>query len=69
MLSGAVAIGTLRVLGIGRLFRPQPGRLPLAAARGYGSHRWLVEPKKQGFCIAILGRPLTSRTAILSQLE
>jgi hypothetical protein len=69
MLSGAVAIGTLRVIRICRLVHPEPGGMPLAAARGCGSHRRLVEPKKLGFCIATLCRPLSSRTAALLQLD
>jgi hypothetical protein len=63
------AFGTLRIPGIGRLTCPRarPGTLP--AARGNGSHQRLFAIKEQGFHVATLDRPLTSRTAILLERE
>ena len=48
---------------------PEHGPAPLAAARGNGSHRSLIDPKEHGFCEAALNRPLTSRTAVVLELE
>jgi hypothetical protein len=46
-----------------RFSRARPRTLP--AARGNGSHQRLFAIKEQGFHVATLDRPLTSRTAVL----
>ena len=48
---------------------PEHSRVSLPAARGNGSHQRLVDLKEHGFTVATLGRPLTSRTAILLKFE
>ena len=48
---------------------PEPSLAALAAARGNGSHRSLVDPKERRFSEATIRCPLTRRTAIVLQLE
>jgi hypothetical protein len=61
--------GTSRITGIGRLAGPRARPTTLTAARGNGSHRSLVDPKEHRFSEAALNRPLTSRTAVVLELE
>jgi hypothetical protein len=61
--------GTSRITGVGRLTRPRARPSTLTAARENGSHRSLVDPKEHGFSEAALNRPLTSRTAVVLELE
>jgi hypothetical protein len=48
---------------------PRARPYTLAAARGIGSHRSLIDPKERWFTEATVCRPLTGRAAVVLQLE
>jgi len=67
--AGSLAFDTSRITGVGCLAGPRARPRTLTAARGNGSHRSLVDPKERWFSEATFHRPLTSRAAVLFQLE
>jgi len=68
--SGASCVSAHRVSqGSAASLVPEHSPTPLAAARGNGSRRKLIDPKEQWFSEATFRRPLTNRTAIILQLK